>query len=344
MPLKTKPLIDSSSALTDGKVLRSTLRRSGYLYLRGILDRDRISALAGEVQTRLHQEKACLLLSNERILEEGLVPCGQPCSPTDACAASIYRAVYRSVGLHTLPWEASIRSIIHSIYGEPIIHQPMVLPRIVFPAAGGAANATVLHQDYPGNQGSERALTVWCPLADYSVNCGTLAIASGRHREGVFKSGISSRGVFEIAADLEADEVSGDVLAGDLLVFTAFTPHRALPNESNRIRISVDFRYQPESDPVSALNFSDVCPAVNEPWDVLYDEIGLDRELRFFWKSRNLTYHEHSNAFFDRQLEAACRMHRDGLGGATAFLRAVAQTAVDPWVRERVARMLSQAS
>src|SRR5437588_17402 len=39
---------------------------------------------------------------------------------------------------------------------------------------------------------------------------------------------------------------------GDVVVFGSLTVHGALPNASDRVRLSVDYRYQNASEPISA--------------------------------------------------------------------------------------------
>jgi len=48
---------------------------------------------------------------------------------------------------------------------------------------------------------------------------------------------------------------TGDLMPGDAILFHCMTIHRAFDNRSaSRIRLSVDFRYQPQSDPVNTVH------------------------------------------------------------------------------------------
>jgi hypothetical protein len=52
--------------------------------------------------------------------------------------------------------------------------------------------------------------------------------------------------VIATANPSDADWRTGDLAEGDILLFSALTLHRALPNLSmDRLRVSVDFRYEP---------------------------------------------------------------------------------------------------
>jgi hypothetical protein len=44
--------------------------------------------------------------------------------------------------------------------------------------------------------------------------------------------------------------LTADYRAGDILIFTMHTIHASLDNQSNRIRLSADFRYQPADEPM----------------------------------------------------------------------------------------------
>jgi ectoine hydroxylase-related dioxygenase (phytanoyl-CoA dioxygenase family) len=49
----------------------------------------------------------------------------------------------------------------------------------------------------------------------------------------------------------DAAFAAAPLAAGDAILFNCLTVHRALPNVTpDRVRISVDFRYQPASEPI----------------------------------------------------------------------------------------------
>ncbi len=90
------------------------------------------------------------------------------------------------------------------------------------------------------------------PLGDCPRSRGGLAILPGSHRPGLQQHvpmrGTGGTGLFW-GTDLEWH--SGDMEIGDCLLFHSHTIHKALPNVSGKyLRISVDNRYQLESDEV----------------------------------------------------------------------------------------------
>ena len=82
---------------------------------------------------------------------------------------------------------------------------------------------------------------------------------------------------------LEADGlhwVSGDYEIGDAMFFHSHTVHKALPNQtSDKIRLSVDYRYQGCSKPVTE---GSLLPHFNRmQWDEIYKG----------WKSKKYQYY-----------------------------------------------------
>jgi hypothetical protein len=90
---------------------------------------------------------------------------------------------------------------------------------------------------------------------------GGLALAVGSHRQGLRahceQQGVLSyqmKGRTQRGVALEAISepwCTTDYRPGDLLVFHSLMLHRALPNVSDRIRLSLDARCQPATTPVT---------------------------------------------------------------------------------------------
>jgi hypothetical protein len=94
---------------------------------------------------------------------------------------------------------------------------------------------------------------------DIDQEVGGLAIAPGIHRQGLLDH-VEADGVFsyifrgrkQMGIPLESVPqpwLTADYHAGDLLVFHNLMVHWALPNRSDRIRLSIDNRCQPVNAP-----------------------------------------------------------------------------------------------
>jgi ectoine hydroxylase-related dioxygenase (phytanoyl-CoA dioxygenase family) len=111
--------------------------------------------------------------------------------------------------------------------------------------------------------------------------------------------------------------VEGDVRAGDVLIFHSLTVHAASPNYSDRIRVSMDCRFQ---DSRRVLNPANLVFAgeSGKSWEKTYAGWQSDA-LKFYWKKMPLT-----------------------LRPSKTELASLAETAEPSPVRARYARMVSQ--
>ena len=127
--------------------------------------------------------------------------------------------------------------------------------------------SSILHQDYRYVQGAIDTLSVWIPLADYSVDEGILSLIPGSHRSGLYPSDFNSDKSFcHNVGGLSLSDEPRHVRRGDCIIFDSLTVHGAHPNITNRMRLSVDCRYQRLTDLVSkAVMFApfECIPSVN---------------------------------------------------------------------------------
>jgi len=106
------------------------------------------------------------------------------------------------------------------------------------------------HQDGGYTQGEVetlRMVNVWTPLVPASVENGCMQFVPGTHKLGVVPH--EKRAVYlEIAPDYldprRAQAVDIELNPGDVVLFHNLLFHQGLPNRSDKIRWSVDWRYQ----------------------------------------------------------------------------------------------------
>ena len=86
-------------------------------------------------------------------------------------------------------------------------------------------------------------VTCWIPLVDVSQDMGALQIFA-RRRE-LLRTTTGGRGglIFPHALP-PRPPLTLELAAGDVLLISAFTPHRSTPNQSDSVRWSVDLRFQ----------------------------------------------------------------------------------------------------
>ncbi len=248
------PLVDSSDVLDDRDALVARLDADGYLYLPGLLERDAV----------LNARHDILALIGA---EDGLAP-GTP--PDDAVinpAAPPVRLLGRREITH-LPSVLGVLEhprlveVVTTIHDEPTVGFDFKWLRAV-----GTGDFTGVHVDrvYMG-RGSDRLMTAWVPFGDVPLEMGSLCVCPGSHRNRRFQrlhdtyghmdvdrdliEGWFSTDPAEITRDYEAGWHTGDVSAGDVVMFGMDLLHASTTNQTDRWRISCDVRFQPAADRV----------------------------------------------------------------------------------------------
>ena len=258
------PLKECRAGLDEEAELRRCLHDDGYVFLRGVLKTDDVLAARAEVFGRLQDvgeikppaiEGIATGLSRRRETAEDL--------------GTFWRSVNEGPALRHVSHGPRLREIMEVLIGEPARPHDLMYLR---PTPVG--RSTRLHYDFPFFAGSsERIDTAWIPLGDVPVTEGPLVIVEGSNR---FSDLIEPIRQVDYTADRTNDVVqktayerqnatdpltlvrdrgtrllTADFRAGDLVVFSGFTMHGSLDNQSRlgRVRLSVDVRYQPAADP-----------------------------------------------------------------------------------------------
>ena len=240
--------IEANDLLEDEEALRAAIDERGYLYLKGLIPREVVLETRAQI-LRLCRDAGWLDPSAPLIA--GVWSGRQAYVEGEKEYMEVYRRVLDLPSFQLLPHHPALLGLMRRLFGcwEVLVH-PRKIGRIVFPAR--QEETTPPHQDYPLIKGTARTYTVWVPLGDCPRVVGGLAILPGSHRDGL-REHVPTRGTGGTGVRLEGDLEwhSGDMEAGDCLVFHSYTIHRALPNISERyLRLSVDNRYQLASDPI----------------------------------------------------------------------------------------------
>lgn len=288
---------DSSALLGQPEQLRARLKEDGYLLLRGVFDPAAIAAARHEIFSRL--------------AEVGEVR--EPVEAGIASGESRRRLAYPDTGVF---WKSvcegpRLRDVTHGarlvevqsmLFDEPAVGLDFIALRT---AARG--RSTGLHFDGPYfTRYHERIHTSWIPLGDVPPMDGPLVVVEGSNR---FRDLVDAMRGFDIAldttrrADLSEDfgtlarERGTRILTthfrpGDVLVFGMFTLHGALDNvsPSDRVRLSVDVRYQPVSETRDPRYFG---PDAGGHTGTGYGSLNGSRPLNEAW--HELTGQSHAN-------------------------------------------------
>ncbi len=241
------PFVDSSDIKEDGKALCQRADRDGYLYIRDFVDKEAVLQARHDIANVL-QEVGWIDAGTdpmETITSHSPHVSGEPeFSP-------VYDKVQMLESFHTLAHDKAIMRVIGNLLGGDVLLQPSNIARFIFPT--NLEQTTPAHQDFVHIQGTPDVWTAWLPLGDCPHRMGGLSVLTGSHKKGILpvSRALGAGGLRAHFEKIGGEWVSSPFENGDLLFFHSHTVHRGLPNLSgDRIRLSVDYRYQRASDPV----------------------------------------------------------------------------------------------
>ncbi|WP_371404740.1 phytanoyl-CoA dioxygenase family protein [Kribbella sp. NBC_00662] len=242
-----KELTDSHDLVPDAAALRARLAADGYLFFRGLLP--------VEVVTDVHAQLARILYDSDWLDRDAdpreLVASGRAVEEGSAGFFGAYTAIQSTQAFHELAVRPELIGLAGRLLGEEAFAHPAHICRIAPPSPG--ANPTPIHQDYRFIQGSVDTLTTWLPLSAAPPEIGGLRVYAGSPRLGVLPVKASDGpGMMRAEADENHPEWrTTSYQPGDVLLFGSLTVHGAMPNRTNRLRLSADFRYQARSAPMA---------------------------------------------------------------------------------------------
>ena len=279
---------DAVPLLGIPELLRERASRDGFLFMKGLLNKDKIAQLRKEMLAII---KSHGLLDSSHELSEGFADVNAVNRLTldrddVGTTAEIYLAVQRLKRFQAMLHDPALLAAMRVLFGaEPFPH-PMTIGRIMLPHA--ALRATPPHQDFIHIQGTRTTWTAWFPVGDCPKELGGLSMLAGSHEQGVLDVAAhgGAGGLETILCDLDLEWAEGDYEMGDVILFNSLTVHKALPNKSpGKIRLSCDFRYQPahlEIDPRS------LGPHV-ATWEEIYAG-WPGEEWKYYWKEAAMPY------------------------------------------------------
>ncbi|NBD28313.1 phytanoyl-CoA dioxygenase family protein [Paenibacillus glycinis] len=282
----TRAFEDATPLLSRPEELRRVAAEKGYLFFKHFFARDEIMAMR------------CLLLGV--LQEEGLLDPGKPLldgignqpaidglQPEEinwngiGTTQQVYRKVQKLEAFHAFAHHPKMLAMFGGLFGERAFPHPRNIARIMLPSE--ALKVTPPHQDFLHIQGSADTWTCWAPVGDVPRSLGGLSILEGSNNAGLLgvTAAEGAGGLETILCNLGYEWAEGDYEAGDMVVFHSLTVHKALPNRHpGRVRLSLDLRYQPASQPIENAS---LMPHGPFEWDELYE--GWTREdLMYYWK------------------------------------------------------------
>lgn len=268
--LETSPdtfgeLRSSIDIVNDIEALRQRMADDGYLYLPGYLDRDLVFEARQEIVSQLAEGNA---------LEPGTPPMDAIANVDGTFPGLRANEARTNEPLQRLLYDGRMIAFYEGFLGGEVRHFDYTWLRAVKPGRGTAPHGDSVFM----NRGTTNLYTAWVPLGDIDYQLGGLIVLEKSHKIEEIKAdygqmdvdtfcenfpdaelyargekwwnGSLSDDPFELRRQLGVRWLSAPFRAGDLLTFTLYTLHASLDNQTNRIRISSDSRYQLASEPV----------------------------------------------------------------------------------------------
>lgn len=255
----------------DPRALRAQLDADGYLFLPGFFDRDDVLAVRQAIVERLGRSGA---------LQPGTDPMDAVAIPGDEKVEGFFfepdshSDILKIEKLQRLLYDGRLISFYEALLGGPIRHFDFTWLRTTPPGKGAMIHTDIIFM----GRGTSNLFTSWVPYGDVPREMGGLAILErslhdetirtvygsqdvdtycenlGQERPGNWEWPNVNPTLAEDPAELRRSVggrwLTTDYRAGDLLVFGMHTAHGAFDNQTDRIRLTSDSRYQLASDPI----------------------------------------------------------------------------------------------
>jgi hypothetical protein len=309
-----KPFHEIQICDLDPRALQEELGSRGYALIRGLIPHADIKHVLGDV-TEILSDAGWLQPGHDPIEHwaDNNATCGDP----DPDFKRTYLEVFNLESFHSLPHHPALKGAMRMLVGEQVLVHPKPIGRLIFP---NCDSLTVhAHQDYRFMSGDPECFTVWIPLHDCPTELGPLRILEGSHRFGIVEHEDENLHVPEIQAEAlrEGDWVSGQINAGDVLIFHSLTVHAASANRSHQLRISMDCRFQNSERAIHPGNLA-FAGESGKSWEAMYARWRSDN-LKYYWKGMPLQFQP-----------------------SKSEIEKLSRTAEPPSTRARYARILSQ--
>lgn len=257
----------SADCVNDVGELRRRLEVDGYLYIPGFLDRDLVQAARAAVCERL---AAAGMLDPSRPAIEGVAHPDKT-SNFNAALAKKNPAVERVV------YGPELLGFYRALFGEAVRHFDYTWFRALSRGQGSTPHCDLVYM----GRGTHQLLTCWVPYGDTPAEMGGVMLLEGSHRQSdrirrylavdvdaycenkpdeveavAVKGGWSHPGYLSTNPVTLREKLGGRWLtapewrAGDFITFGMHLVHGGLDNQTDRLRLSSDTRYQRASQPV----------------------------------------------------------------------------------------------
>ena len=301
----------SNDAMEDTKELRSRIKDDGYLFFKKLQDPDQLWKLRLEILEAIRDGE---WLEAGTELVDGIADPAKRCTEGDPEYTDVYHEVYKIQAFHEAAHQETVLNQMEKIIGTAILAHPQKIARIWFPQF--TDHTTPAHQDFVHFQGSYDTYTCWTPVGDCPVELGGLAILPGSHKQNLVFDHHFSLGAGALAVDHAQEEgtwLTTNYEIGDSLIFHSLTLHQALPNlTEDRLRISLDNRYQSVNDPIAEYQ---LLPHLHNKNPLSWQEVYKDwtsTSLQYYWEDAQAPVLKQDLSYAEQGFTEALTLAADG--------------------------------
>jgi len=247
----------SDDALADELTLRQRLEEDGYLYIPGFFESDAIMEVRRELCAQL--ERTGKLDPDFPAIDA--VPCPPDKTPAYPAGAQNFPIDRRHPTLERFLFGPRIMDFYGRFLGGAPRHYDHTWIRAVSPGMGTPPHCDLVYM----GRGTHNVCTAWIPYGDTPLDLGGLMMLEGSHKqserlanylakdvdtycanrsENTKKAGWLAKDPAMLREKLGGRWLTTEFKAGDLLTFGMKMVHASLDNQSDRIRLSTDTRYQ----------------------------------------------------------------------------------------------------
>jgi ectoine hydroxylase-related dioxygenase (phytanoyl-CoA dioxygenase family) len=278
-----KPFRNHHACDLNPDAMQAEIASHGYVLIRGLLSRDYVDVLLGEIAQILY---AAGWLLPEQDPRERMADNSAACGDPDPSFKRVYQEIFNLESFHALPHHPALKQAMRMLVGDQLLVHPKPIGRIIFPDCERLVVRP--HQDFRFMNGDPECFTVWIPLHDCPVDLGPLRVMEGSHRFGFQTHEQTFIPEIPEGKALGGDWVGGQINAGDVLIFHSLTVHAASPNLSNRLRISLDCRFQNYDRVFNPANLV-FAGESGKSWEKTYAD-WRSSGLKYFWKALPLNF------------------------------------------------------
>jgi hypothetical protein len=235
--MTAKELVDSTGLLGDGTALRARIAEDGYVFFRGLLDPAEIQSAGAAILGQL-QADGWTEAGSDPVTARPVPPV-RAVRMADLFGTRSYTRIVLNPRLNRVAYRSRLADMMRDVLGPLGFCYPLRIPRIVYPRSFAAHQpGNFVHKDYRSVQDM---FTCWVPFGRVPAELGGLALLPGSHR--------TDRVAPKPLDRLPDSWVTTDYEPGDVLAFHCLTTHAALPNRTERMRFSVEYRWQLADQP-----------------------------------------------------------------------------------------------